>query len=267
MVSKVAVLGATGQQGGSVVQALLKREGVTVVAITRNPDSDKAKVIAASCDNVIVKQADLNDVDSLQAAFEGCDGAFVVANFWEGMNVDVEMQQYQNAATALKATPTMKHIVYSTLEESVIPGVTDEFEVLHTHAATGKMYVPHFDGKNRAEAYFEGLPVTYIVTSCYFENFTSFFSCVGNEDGTYTFTLPLSKDKQLPWTILSDLGELVAGALSKPELIGKRIGQGSFYATGDELAEILSKATGKTITSNCVPWNVFASFGFPGADE
>ena len=265
-ITKVAVLGATGQQGGAVADALAKK-GIEVVAITRNPESEKAKMILASQPLTTVRQGDLNDVESLKAAFEGCDGAFVIANFWEGMNVDVEMQQYKNAAEALRATPTMKHIVYSTLEESVVPGITDDFKVLHEHEATGKMYVPHFDGKARAEPYFEGLPVTFVVTSCYFENFTSFFTFYGNEDGTYTFTLPLGKDKKIPWTIMPDLGVLVASALTKPELIGQRIGQASFLATGDELAEIFSQVTGKTITYNGVPWEVFAQFGFPGADE
>lgn len=238
-----------------------------MVGITRNPDSEKAKALAAQ-PHTTVCQADLNDVESLKKAFEGCDGAFVIANFWEGMNVDTEMQHYANAAEALKATPSMKHIVFSTLEESVIPGVTDtDFKVLHEHKETGKMFVPHFDGKARAEKYFDGLPVTFMVTSCYFENFTSFFTSYGNEDGSYTFTLPLSSDKQIPWTILPDLGNLAASAFFKPELIGQRIGQASFYATGDELAAILSESTGKKITYRCVPWETFAEFGFPGADE
>lgn len=126
--------------------------------------------------------------------------------------------------------------------------------------------VMKFDGKARAEKYFEGLPTTFMVTSCYFENFTSFFSFNKQEDGSYAFTLPLG-DKKIPWTILGDLGVLVASAFEKPELVGERIGQASFYATGDELAEIFSKASGKTVKYNCVPWETFASFGFPGADE
>ena len=108
-VTKVAVLGATGQQGGSVAAALTQK-GIEVVGITRNPDSEKAKVLASQ-PMTTVRKADLNDVESLKAAFEGCDGAFVVANFWEGMNVQTEMEQYKNAAEALKATPTIKHIV------------------------------------------------------------------------------------------------------------------------------------------------------------
>ena len=264
-VTKVAVLGATGAQGGEVVAALCKK-GVEVVAITRNLDSDKAKALAEK-PNVSVRKGDLNDVESLKAAFEGCDGAFVIANFWETMNVDIEMQQYKNAADALKATPGITHVVFSSLDETVIPGVTDDFKVLAENES-GKMYVPHFDGKARSEKYFEGLPTTFILASCYFENFGSFFSFAGNEDGSYSFTLPLGKDKKIPWTILPDVGALVAAAFMKPEqTIGKHIGQASFSVTGDELAEIHSKATGKTIKYNCVPYEVFAGFGFPGAEE
>lgn len=262
MVSKVAVLGATGQQGGAVVDALLKK-GMSVVAVTRNPDSEKGKALAAK-DNTTVRKADLDDVDSLVAAFEGCDGAFVLANFWETMSAAKEMVQYKNAADALKKTPTIEHVVFSTLEESTLPS-TKDFKTLEEHE-TGDMKVPHFDGKARAKAYFEGLPTTFLITSCYFENFTTFFSFTKGEDGNYTYTLPIGK-VNVPWTILQDVGLLVAAVYTKPELIGKTVGQASFFATGDEIAEIFSKATGKTIKYNCVPWETFASFGFPGADE
>jgi uncharacterized protein YbjT (DUF2867 family) len=100
MVSKVAVIGATGSQGGAVAAAL-DAKGVQVVAITRNVDSDKAKALAEK-PNTEVRKADLNDVDSLVAAFEGCDGAFVIANFWELMHAGKEMEQYKNAAIALR---------------------------------------------------------------------------------------------------------------------------------------------------------------------
>ena len=194
-VTKVGVLGATGQQGGAVAAAF-EEAGIGVIAITRNPDSDKAKELAAR-NNTIVRKADLNDVDSLVAAFEGCDGAFVIANFWEGMGVSVEMKHYKNATDALKKNGQMKHVVYSTLEETTVDvAVTKDFKDLCEHE-TGPMKVPHFDGKARVEAYFEGLPTTFMVTSCYFENYTSFFSVDKQEDGSYAFTLPLG-DKSIP---------------------------------------------------------------------
>jgi len=233
------------------------------VAITRNPDSDASKALAAK--GMTVRKADLNSVDSLVAAFEGCDGAFVIANFWEGMNATKEMEHYKNATDALKQVGGFKHVVFSTLEETNVPHNSD-FKTLEEHP-TGHMKVPHFDGKARAEAYFEGLPTTFMVTSCYFENFTSFFAFTKNaDDDTYTFTLPLS-DKKIPWTVLSDLGVLVASAMGKDDMVGKRMGQATFFASGDDLTNIFSEATGKTIQYNALPWETFASFGFPGAEE
>mmetsp|Transcript_8772 Transcript_8772/g.12506 ORF Transcript_8772/g.12506 Transcript_8772/m.12506 type:complete len:313 (+) Transcript_8772:384-1322(+) len=263
MVSKVAVLGATGQQGGAVTSAL-SAAGIPVIAITRKPDSDKAKALASK-PNIEVRKADLNDVDSLVAAFEGCDGAFVIANFWEGMSATKEMEQYKNAADALKKISTMKHVVFSTLEDTY-GEFSKDFKIIETSEEYGAMTVPHFDGKSRSEKFFEGLPTTFVVTSCYFENFTSFFSLVKGEDGSYSFTLPLG-DKKIPWTILADLGTVVTSTLQTPSLIGQHIGHASFFASGNDIAEMFSKATGKTVKYNCVSWETFASFGFPGSDE
>jgi uncharacterized protein YbjT (DUF2867 family) len=265
-VTKVAVLGATGQQGGAVAEALAKK-GIEVIAITRNVSSEKAIALASRA-HTEVREADLNDKDSLVKAFDGCDGAFVIANFWEGMDVEKEVQHYKNATDALKEVGSMKHIVYSTLDETTIP-ISGHFKTLHEcehEDAKGPMKVPHFDGKARCEKMFEGLPATFMITSFYLENFCTYFAFTKGEDGSYTFTLPLS-DVKLPYTILVDLGELAAGAFTKPELIGQKIGQASLLASGDDLAEIFSKATGKTIKYNCVPWETFASFGFPGAEE
>ena len=266
-ITKVAVLGATGQQGGAVAEALDKM-GISVVAITRNTASSKAVALAAR-PHTEVRKADLNDKESLVKVFQGCNGAFVIANFWEGMNVEIEVEQYKNATDALKEVGTMQHVVFSTLEETTISPVTDDFKTLAEckhPAARGAMKVQHYDGKARCEKLFDGLPTTFMVTSCYRENFCSFFSFTKGDDGSYLFTLPLS-DVKIPWTILGDLGTLVACTLTKPELIGQRIGQCSLLATGDDIAEIFSQVTGKKIKYNCVTWETFASFGFPGADE
>eukprot|EP00928_Gymnodinium_smaydae_P040864 TRINITY_DN2767_c0_g1_i8.p1 TRINITY_DN2767_c0_g1~~TRINITY_DN2767_c0_g1_i8.p1 ORF type:complete len:345 (+),score=71.34 TRINITY_DN2767_c0_g1_i8:69-1037(+) len=259
----VAVLGATGQQGGAVVRALSSR-GFKVVAITRSVDSDKAKVLAKLPD-VEVRQGDLEDVASLVKAFAGCDGAFVLANFWEGMDVTKEMKHYANAAEALKKVGGMKHVVMSTLEETATHAKMQDAPTICEHES-GPMKVPHFDGKNRSHRHFEGLPMTYLYTSCYIENFTSFFTLTQQADRSYQFTLPLGEGP-IAWTILEDVGKTTAGIFEKPELIGQTLGCASLHCSAKELAAMMSTATGKTITYNCVPWNVFAGFGFPGAEE
>ena len=65
----ITVIGATGVQGGSVVDAVLKSGLYQVRAITRNINSDKAKALAAR-DGVEVTTADLNDEESLIKAFD-----------------------------------------------------------------------------------------------------------------------------------------------------------------------------------------------------
>eukprot|EP00451_Oxyrrhis_marina_P016338 CAMPEP_0204314202 /NCGR_PEP_ID=MMETSP0469-20131031/4060_1 /ASSEMBLY_ACC=CAM_ASM_000384 /TAXON_ID=2969 /ORGANISM="Oxyrrhis marina" /LENGTH=312 /DNA_ID=CAMNT_0051294643 /DNA_START=57 /DNA_END=995 /DNA_ORIENTATION=- len=259
----VGVLGATGQQGGSVLRALVE-QGTSVVAITRNPESEKAKALAGMA-GVEVRKADLDDQASLEAAFTGCDGAFVVANFWEGMDVTKEMNQYENCAKALKAVGGMKHIVMTTLEETATHPKMEDAKVITTHPS-GEMKVPHFDGKNRSHKFFEGLPVTFLYTSCFLENFGSFFTMYKQADETYQFTLPLG-DGPIAWTILSDVGKMTVGILRRPELIGQTLGSASLHCSGAELAAHLSTATGKTIKYQAVPWKAFAEFGFPGADE
>ena len=72
----IAVIGATGQQGGGVVRALQDSGEFKVRALTRNPD--KHRQLA---DEVV--KADLDRPETLKAAFEGAQGVFLVTNNWE----------------------------------------------------------------------------------------------------------------------------------------------------------------------------------------
>jgi len=261
--SCIAVLGATGQQGGAVVRALVAK-GVHVVAITRSTSSEKAKELA-NLKNVEVRCGDLNDQKSLEAAFSGCDGAFVIANFWEGMDPTKEMKQYEACAQALKNVGGMKHIVMSSLEDTANHPKMADAKVLHQDPSGG-MKVPHFDSKNRSHNYFDGLPVTFLYTSCYIENFTSFFSLNKQADESYEFTLPLGQGP-IAWTILEDVGKMTAGIFERPSMIGQTVGSASLHCSAAQLAGYMSTATGLKITYNCVPWTTFAAFGFPGAEE
>jgi len=94
----VTVVGATGMQGGSVVQGLLSTKDYTVRAITRNRESDKAKALLAQ--GVDVVEADINDVESLQAAFTESYAIYGVTNFFEAFpkvgkakSIEIEVKQ------------------------------------------------------------------------------------------------------------------------------------------------------------------------------
>jgi uncharacterized protein YbjT (DUF2867 family) len=165
----IAVVGATGAQGGGLVQAVLDdpAEPFAVRVLTRTPDSPRAKGFAARGAEVI--RADLDDETSMQAAFDGAYGAFVVTNFWEQFTSEKSVQrsrtrrekdQVQNAALAAKAVG-LRHVVWSTLEDTrphfAYAGIdSPNFE--------GDYKVPHHDAKAEANCYFMslGVPTTFL---------------------------------------------------------------------------------------------------------
>src|SRR6266403_5631643 len=120
----IAVIGATGQQGGAVLRALQASSQFKVRALTRNPE--KHRELA---DEVV--EADLNRPETLQTAFEGAHGVFLVTNFWE-KGTD-ELRQATAAVRAAKEAG-VKHFIWSTL-----PNVEE--------ISAGKFEVPHFTGK------------------------------------------------------------------------------------------------------------------------
>src|SRR5688572_29016421 len=98
----IAVVGATGAQGGGLARSILEdSEGAFAVrALTRNPGSDAARKLAEQGAEVV--RADLDDVDSLTAAFDGASGAYCMTNFFEHFSADHELQQAANLAVAAK---------------------------------------------------------------------------------------------------------------------------------------------------------------------
>ena len=113
----IAVVGATGAQGGGVARAILADPGggFAVRAITRDPTKEAAQALAAAGAEVV--QADLDDEASLTAAFEGAYGAFCITNFWEHFSAEKEIEQAGNLARAAAAAG-IKHAIWSTLEDT-----------------------------------------------------------------------------------------------------------------------------------------------------
>jgi len=159
----IAVVGATGNQGGGLVRSILGDTGgaFAVRALTRNVESEKAMELAKlGCE---VVQADLDIGASLKTAFDGAFGAFCVTFFWEHFVPEKELVQAAAMAQAAKQAG-LKHVVWSTLEDTrkFVPLTDERMPTLNE-----KYKVPHFDAKaeaNRAFAQF-GVPVTYMLTS------------------------------------------------------------------------------------------------------
>src|SRR5438045_2805447 len=113
----IAVVGATGAQGGGLCEAILSdpNGGFACRAITRDPSKDKAKALAARGAEVV--RADLDDVASLGAAFAGAYGIYCVTNFWEHFSAEKEKQQAKNLADAAHDSGA-EHVIWSTLEDT-----------------------------------------------------------------------------------------------------------------------------------------------------
>src|SRR6266436_9409498 len=146
----IAVIGATGQQGGGVVRALQARGQFKVRALTRDPD--KHRELAEE-----VVEADLDQPETLNAAFEGAHGVFLVTNFYGGAD---ELKQATEAVRAAK-NAGVKHFIWSTLPNvEAISG--------------GKFDVTHFTGKAKIDRIVKeaGFPHhTFVIAPGYYQNF------------------------------------------------------------------------------------------------
>jgi uncharacterized protein YbjT (DUF2867 family) len=202
----IAVMGATGMQGGALVDAILADGTFACRAITRNPSSEKALSLAARGCEVV--EGDADKPDTLERAFQGADGAFLLTNFWEHKDFEREYRQATGAADAA-VEAGVKHIVWSTLESVV---QHDSFR--NAIPKIGDVKVPHFDAKARATHYMKSklYPVTYFHTSFYMENFYFFGMMSRVDDSQYEVVLPTTRNNaKIPMLSMHDLG---IGALS-----------------------------------------------------
>lgn len=262
----IAVVGATGAQGGGLARAILSDAGsaFAVRALTRDVTSDKAKTLAALGAEVVA--ADVDDVDSLTKAFAGAYGAFCVTFFWDHYSPEKEGLHATNMAKAAKAAG-LQHVIWSTLEDTreYVPLSDDRMPTLQ-----GKYKVPHFDGKGQVDHVFTdlGVPTTFLLASFYWDNFIYFGSGPKKDaTGQLALTLPIGGAK-MAGVAAADIGKVAYGIFRKgQQLVGQRIGVAGEHLTGTEMAAALSKALGQPVTFNDVPPAVFRSFGFPGADD
>lgn len=262
----IAVVGATGAQGGGLVRAILSdpMRGFAVRALTRDTSSDKAKALVNLGADVVA--ADLDDVESLKRAFTGCDGVFCLTNFWEHFSPEKEVAQARAMAQAAKQAG-VRHVVWSTLEDTRrwVPLADQRMPTLME-----RYKVPHFDGKGEADAEFTnlGVPTTFLLTSFYWENMIFFgMGPKKGPDGRLALTLPMG-DQKLPGIAVEDIGKCCVEIFKRgQEFIGKTVGIAGEHLTGQEMAAALTRALGKPVVYNAVPFEVYRAFGFSGAED
>jgi len=262
----IAVVGATGAQGGSLARAILKDKDspFAVRALTRDVRSDKAKALAALGAQVV--QANVDDVESLKSAFAGAYGAFCVTFFWEHLSPEREVAQAKSMAQAAKHAGLL-HVIWSTLEDTRkwVPLSDTRMPTLME-----KYKVPHFDAKGEANQAFEqlGVPTTLLHTSFYWDNLTYFgMGLKKGPDGKLALTLPMG-DKKLPGIAAEDIGKSAYGIFKRgDEFVGKTVGIAGEHLTGTQMAAALTAALGEAVRYNDVSPEAYRSFGFPGAED
>jgi uncharacterized protein YbjT (DUF2867 family) len=262
----LVIFGATGAQGGGLAHAILNdpNSKFSVRAVTRDPNSDKAKALAKMGAEVVA--GDIDDIDSMKRALQGAYGAFFVTFFWSHFSAERETAEAKNMAKAAEQAG-LKHVIWSTLEDvrKSVPLDDNSMPTLQ-----GKYKVPHFDGKGEADHFFTdaGLPVTFLLASFYWDNLIYFgMGPKRGADGKLAFTLPMG-DKKMAGIGSDDIGKCAYGIFKKGEsLIGKKIGIAGEHLSGDEMAKSLSKALGEEVIYNKVTPAQYRGFGFPGADD
>ena len=262
----IAVVGATGAQGGGLVRAITndKNGPFAARAITRDPNSEKAKALADAGAEVVA--GDVDDVKSLRKAFEGAHGAFCVTFFWAHMKPEKELSEARNMAQAAKDAG-VHHVIWSTLEDTrkSVPLSDDRMPTL-----MGKYKVPHFDAKGEADEIFKelGVPTTFLLASFYWENFIHFgMGPKKGPDGKLTISLPMGT-KKLAGIASEDIGKAAYAIFEKgDEMIGKTVGLAGGHLTGAQMAKSFTKAFGQEVVYKPIPVETYRSLGFPGADD
>jgi len=262
----IAVVGATGAQGGGLVRAILAdREGPFVArAITRKPESEKGRALASVGVEVVAGNAD--DPPSLDRAFAGAYGTFCVTNFWEHFSAEREGTQATAMARASRKAG-IQHVIWSTLEDTRKWVPLDDARL---PTIQGKYKVPHFDGKGAADHVFaeEAAPTTYLLAAFYWENFLYFgMGPRKGADGDLELALPLGGVK-LPGIAAEDIGKCAYGLFRRGTgTVGQRFGIAGEVLSGQEMAAKIGRALGRKVSFNNLPFDVYRGLGFPGADD
>ncbi|HVL57684.1 MAG TPA: NmrA/HSCARG family protein [Burkholderiaceae bacterium] len=262
----LAILGATGAQGGGLARAALSdpQRRFSVRALTRRPLAEAALALAGAGADVV--QADLDDADSLVAAFRGVHGVFAITNFWEHHDAAKEKSQAANVVkAALRAG--VRHVVWSTLEDSrTLSPLTDP----RIPVIDGRFKVPHMDAKAEANALFEQarVPTTYLYAPFYWDNLIHFgMGPKRDGSGVLVLSLPMG-EARLPGIAASDIGTCALALFAQGEqAIGRHVGIAGGHPTLREIAAVLGSALREPVRYQPITPAEYRALGFPGAAE
>lgn len=233
MPTQVLVVGATGNQGGAVVDGLLAADDnrFSVYGLTRDATSEKAQALADR--GVTVVEGDLDDPDSLRDAMDEVDAVFAVTNYFIA-GFEGEIEQGTNLAE-VAAESDIDHFVYSSVGGA---DRTDEVE--------------HFISKYRVEQRIADLDLpTTVLRPVYF---TYNFEGMRDDIQNGTLALPLNEGVSLQMLDVADYGDVVARVFTSPdEYVGETIEVAGDEQTLEEMAETFTDVLGRDVEPVHVP--------------
>jgi uncharacterized protein YbjT (DUF2867 family) len=249
----ILVFGATGLQGGSVVRYLKKNQTFKIRAVTRNPDSKKAKSLSSQGVDVVEGDLSKSIPDSV---YQGVDGVFLVTDYWDPANKGKEFEEGK-AVVDQASKHGVKTFIFSGL-----PNVEK--------LSKGKWDVPHFTQKGKLEDYIrEKKPFkNFIITepAFYYQNFQTMFPPKTDASGNLSISMPMTKN--LTAVDINEYGAIVSTLFANPEKYhGKTIAVAGQQAPLRSYVDSLSKKIGRPIQLNEVPHDRYASFSFSGAKD
>ncbi|KAL2869454.1 uncharacterized protein BJX67DRAFT_379008 [Aspergillus lucknowensis] len=274
----IAIIGATGNQGSSVAHTFLQSPNWTVRAVTRNPSSPKAQSFASLGAELV--QADLRDIASLEAAFQGAHAIFVNTDFW-GPYVsgtgggtthssddafNEEVRHGKNAALAASRVSTLERYVYSALGPM-------------KRASKGKYTQSyHWDSKAAIVEYIENeqrelaRKTSVIYVGAYATN-PLFMPKLDPQSGVYKFVLNMDGGTKMPIIDTGSSTGPFVKALIEVEAPGTKLLAYDSYLTIVEIVDAWAKATGReaeleTVSAGemnrrfGIPWEVLEAPGW-----
>ncbi|KAJ4991170.1 hypothetical protein SVAN01_03298 [Stagonosporopsis vannaccii] len=252
----LAVLGATGNQGYSVASTVLSDGELSgrydVRAISRSTSSPKMQDLASR--GASLAAADMDDASTLDSALQGVNTLFfITATQYQGDTRAIETRQARAVCTAALAAG-VSYIIFSSMS--------------HPAVLSGGKYtnVEHFDDKAEIEAYIRTLPCksAFFAPASFMQNFmTHFMRPVPSRerDGTFVLANCAYGHSRMPFIDITETGKWVGAILAQPETYeGKTFAAASEILSMDEVAEIVSRVTGKTVKHQNVPDEVFKGF-------
>ncbi len=224
----VLVLGATGNQGGAVVQALLK-DGHNITGVTRNVESPKSQQLIEQGVKMIT--ADFSDQDSLSEIMKDVETVFAMTTpGWEG-DVVAELQQGTNMVEAAKIA-SVPHFIYTSVSDA--------------NQSTG---IPHFDSKYEIEKQLvaSGLNYTIVAPAYFMDNiFYPYVMDAVKKEGILRVAMP--ENTKLQQISAEDIGKFVGMVVNEREkMFGQRINIAGDTISGNDVAAVLTKALGKEV--------------------